>query len=273
MIRLPIHPDRLRRRWRRLSKALAARATEFDLQRRRTRDVVVVSYPKSGRTWLRFMLGRMGIKLRFEHEGSENRYGRLLKDIASRPLNWSDWRVVVMVRDPRDTVVSSYFEATKRVKEWHRYDGTMSEFMRSPNFGLAKIAGYNLLWLEAGPTFRAFLPVTYEDLRRDAASELRRLVSFALGRPPSERAVCRAVEAGSFDNMRRVELSLAGRLSNRLRLGGGDPADPESMKTRKGKVGGWRDYFDGADVAYMDKVLADLRYWDRLRAVTGATGD
>jgi hypothetical protein len=55
--------------------------------------------------------------------------------------------------------------------------------------------------------------------------------------------------------MRKVELSLKGRLSNRLRLGGGDPADPESMKTRKGKVGGWRDYFTEGEAEEIEAIV------------------
>jgi hypothetical protein len=252
----------------RLRKRVSAHVSELDRRRRSTRNVAVVSYPKSGRTWLSFMLTSAGLKLLFVHAGAENSKANRLEDISDLPDKWRYWRIIFLFRDPRDTAVSCYFQATKRLKPSQRFNGTIGDFIRDPRYGIAKIAGFNLLWLEALGAFRDYASVSYEDLHGDTSGELDRLIRFATGRPADPQTLKQAVAAGSFDNMRRVETSL-GKMDERLKLGGGSPDDPESLKTRKGKIGGWVEYFDDGDTAYMDRVLGDLDYWgkvDRLRA-------
>jgi hypothetical protein len=63
-----------------------------------------------------------------------------------------------------------------------------------------------------------------------------------------------AVEFARFDNMRALERKNAFK-SARLRPA--DGADPESFKTRKGKVGGYREYFTDEDLAYLEARIAD----------------
>ena len=61
------------------------------------------------------MLSSAGVELLFAHAGAENSEANLLEEIRDGPAKWRDWRVVFLFRDPRDTVVSSYFLATKRL--------------------------------------------------------------------------------------------------------------------------------------------------------------
>jgi hypothetical protein len=39
----------------------------------------------------------------------------------------------------------------------------------------------------------------------------------------------------------------------------GDRSDPCSFKTRRGVVGGWRDYFDAEDTEYADRIMRRYR--------------
>lgn len=243
---------------------------ELDRKRRRTRDVAVISYQKSGRTWLRFMLEAVGVRLMYDHAGAKNKLALPYEAIAEGWREWADWRVIFLFRDPRDTVVSSYFEATKRLKERYRFDGTLDEFMRDPRYGLEKIARFNLRWLEVLGKLKDGTSVAYEDLHETTGSELRRIVTFAVGRTPRDEIVERAVEAGRFANMRTVELSLAGKMNEANKLGGGTPGDQESFKTRRGEVGGWRDYFTPAQQRFMTRLLADLDYPERSAALHSA---
>jgi hypothetical protein len=55
-------------------------------------------------------------------------------------------------------------------------------------------------------------------------------------------------------------------MNENLKLGGGRPGDPDSMKTRRGKVGGWTDYFDDADKAFAEETLSRLDYFARSKA-------
>ena len=230
-------------------------------------STALISYPKSGRTWVRFMLNSAGVDLAYDHAGAENRDGRTFDQIGKVPKRWSGCRVIFLFRDPRDTAVSSFFQASKRVKQGRRFSGDLQEFIRDPRYGIEKIARFNLLWLESAPRFRDFVSVSYEDLHRDADGELSRIIAFATQSAADPEAVARAVDEGRFDRMRAAELRLGGAKDEQARLGGGDPSDPESLKARRGKVGGWADYFTDDDRVYADSVLADLDYFERAAAL------
>lgn len=253
---------KLRRRYEQLRKSLDTRA-------RSRHRLVLISYPKSGRTWIRFMLDAAGVRIRYDHAGSENRLALPVEEIAGRTEEWRDWRIVFLHRDPRDTVVSCYFQATRRVKEKYAFHGTIAEFMRDPRYGIEKIARFNLHWLESADRFRDYLSLSYEGLHQSTKPELGRVIRFITGRQPREALLERVVSRGRFDNMRAVETRQnGGRIDESTRLGGGRGSDENALKTRRGKVGGWTDYFTEEEAAYMDGVLARLDYWDRIARTT-----
>ena len=56
------------------------------------RHAIVVSYPKSGRTWLRYMLDHLGIHLIYSHQ----------RPAAQLPAGWEAKKIILLHRDPRD---------------------------------------------------------------------------------------------------------------------------------------------------------------------------
>ena len=230
----------------------------------------LISYPKSGRTWVRFMLNSAGIDLVYDHAGAENRDGRRFEQIATIPKRWRRWRVIFLFRDPRDTAVSSFFQASKRVKRSRRFSGDLHQFIRDPRYGIEKIARFNLLWMHSAPIFRDFMSLSYEDLHADTEGELSRLVAFATKSGPDPSTIARAVDEGCFDRLRAVELTLGSRKDEQARLGGGEASDPESLKARRGKVMGWTDYFSEEDSSFADSVLARLDYDARMASLRRA---
>jgi hypothetical protein len=222
---------------------------------------VVISYPKSGRTQLRVMLHAAGEDAPFSHAGSSEEQGRTVEGLGEGLRYWRRSRVLLMVRDPRDTLVSAWYQARHRSKV---YEGGLSDFMRDARHGIAKIAAFNLMWLEARTRFPAFALVEYEEVQRDPAGAFRRVHLFLTGREASDQAIAAAVEAGRFDRMRAMEESGEGAALFGARLRPGEAGSPESFKTRRGIVGGWRDELAAEDAAFADELLAQCRYWERL---------
>lgn len=214
-------------------------------------DTIVVSHPKSGRTWLRYMLDHLGIHLAYTHQ----------RPATPLPPGWEGKKIIFLHRDPRDTAVSHWFARTKRRPGG--YSGPLSELLRDPELGLAAVVRLNLFWRERLGR-EGGLILSYEALHADTLGELRRAVAFARGHAGPEPALREAVAAGRFDNMRAVEASGRGARLYGDVLEPADPADPDSYKTREGQIGGWRRHFTGADAAFADKLLEDCDYFRRM---------
>ena len=241
-------------------------------------EVVVVSYPKSGRTWLRCLLGK-AIQL---HYGLEDvpvfdTY-QLTKAVAIRPtafthdgsgfppeLHWSRLssdkssfrkkHVFFLFRDPHDVLVSSYFHATRRSSS---FDGTISQFVTSPRLRIRKIAVFCKQWEEHCNVPRQFTLVRYEDLHDDEKAVtvvlemLRQMDLNTINRTTVEQAV----EFCRFDNLKTVESQSRHRGMRIMQPG--NVKDPQSFKMRRGIVGGYVDYLSARDMDYVFAMPAGL---------------
>lgn len=259
-------------RFRLLRERLSPAAWRAD----RASDAFIVSYPKCGRTWLRMLLSR-AIELHFGAPGVDYLAGDYLggdvpgaprvrvthdddphwktaRGLDRRKRRYRGKRVVLLVRDPRDVVVSMYFERSRRERA---FDGTLSEFLHAPRGSLDTILGYYNAWAAARGIPRDLLIVRYEDLRRNTEAELRRLLAFLGIEQVSDAHVAEAVRFASFENMREMESADAlgsGRLRPR------DAGDPESFKVRRGKVGGFVDYLTPDEIADVEqRIRTQLR--------------
>jgi hypothetical protein len=238
-------------------------------------DVCLVSYPKAGRTWLRLLIGRalsetFGLDAENPMEVEDfadldRRIPRILVTHDGLPLRpapfevrWdkSGYRrksVVLLVRDPRDVVVSSYFHANRRDRS---YPGTLAEYVREPRGGIDTVLAFHQSWRDNLHVPARLTVVRYEDLSRDAESELARVLRFIGISGVTAAALRSATRYGSFENMQELERRAA---FGRGRLEPTDVADEGSFKVRRGKVGGYRDYLDPSTVDYLDRKLSSAR--------------
>lgn len=222
-------------------------------------DAVVVSHPKSGRTWLATMLSAYeraagtSLGVFFSHDN----YIRDWTAASDQPWH-AGRRVVLLVREPGDVLVSFYHHWRHRMKpdkHWlNSYPAdplSLWEFTQHPRTGLTQLIAFmNRLAAEA--TGREdVLWVRYEDLRERPQKELEGLIQFVAG-SMDPAAVREAVDFGSFENMQRLERSNAGdpRAPNHLKPG--DVNDPRSFKVRSGRVGGYRNAYTPQQVARIE---------------------
>lgn len=246
-------------------------------------DCVLMSWGKSGRTWLRVMLSRFyqlahglpeGMMLEFDnmHRADPSvprvffTHGNYLRDYTDSWHTKQPFyakKVVLLVRDPRDIAVSQYFQWKYRMRPVkkllndypaHGADISIFDFMMDQDAGLPKIIEFLEVWQRELPQVEHSMVLRYEDMRADPEGALGRVLAF-LGTPGSERQIREAAAYASYDNMKQLEQQNVYRLSG-ARLAPGDQANPQSYKVRRAKVGGWRDYFDDQQVAAIDALLA-----------------
>jgi hypothetical protein len=221
---------------------------------------LIVSFPKSGRTWLRVMLDDLAVPATYSHAGASHREARLPSELGTELADRGD-DILFMLRDPRDTAVSGYYQATRRLK--HHYQGTMSEFIRDPRHGIEKIVTFNRLWLMLAASRGNIHVLTYESMQEDTASALRKVLMF-FGQERSDQEIGGVVERNHFVEMQRREVAgdFANTYGRILGARGQSPAnyDPKSLKCRNGQVGNHRVELSDDDIAYSDALMVRLDY-------------
>jgi len=245
-------------------------------------DAVVVSYEKSGRTWLRVMLSRYYQRRYKLPEDRLLNYDKLHRLQAAVPVvmfthdrypsyytgsyaaehrYFSSKPVILLVRDPRDVVVSLYFHWLHRVKPHnklldnmplHGSDISMYDFVMQTESGLPAIIAFMNRWLQQGNNLPQLAMYRYEDLRSDTEKYLEQLLR-TLGEQPAADEVAEVVAYAEFEKMKQREQS--GQISD-TRLAAGDVNNPDSFKARRAKVGGYRDYFDNRQIEVIDRLVS-----------------
>jgi hypothetical protein len=217
----------------------------------------LVSFPKSGRTWLRVMLDKLALPVNATHDTSAHREARhFLNMRPCGPEILNAPAIIFLHRDPRDTAVSGYFQVAKRL---NGYPGSIAEFIRDPRHGIEKIVRFNLSWMNLQLPANRLLRVGYEELQADCVAQMRTIAEF-MSEPRSTEAIKAAVDECSFENMQRQEREGSLGKDWGEALTPKNPDDVDTFKVRRGKIAGYVDYFDAADIAYCDEILARYAY-------------
>ncbi len=256
---------------------------QYDKLRRA--DIVVVSFGKSGRTWLRVMVSHLfrvmydlpdNAILGFDNFHNLNRsvpkvfftHDNYIKDFTGdfeSKQPFYDKKVVLLARDPRDVAVSQFFQWKFRIKPSkvaiNNYPPRGSEislfdFVTGDNGGsMTAVCDYLNLWATEAGKVENFHLLRYEELRSEPHRKLREMLDF-MQVDASDEHVDAAVEYSSYENMKKMESK------QQFRLAGGrmmprDKDNPNSYKVRRAKVGGYRDYFNDDEVQAIDRQLAE----------------
>jgi hypothetical protein len=245
-------------------------------------EIVVLSAPKSGRTWIRtflcaYLCKRYGLEFtlqpgrynhpgfprvtfshdRFEHRTKGNRWDRLRGKYLVPRRELRRAKIILLVRDPRDCFVSLYLQMTRRdpSADSALKQKSVSELLRDKRFGIRGIVRAMNDWLDEFSDRKDFTIVRYEALRASPAEHFRDLLAVIGETTPYMSIFQEALEIYRFENMQKLEA--AGVFDSKI-LHPGDVRDPESFKVRRGKVGGYREYLSVKDQQYAANELAEL---------------
>lgn len=210
-------------------------------------DVFVASYPRSGNTWLRFLLTRIltGRSAGFDNvnqviaEIGIHHHARMLLPGAGRLIKTHELyrsgykRAIYLVRDVRDVLLSQY----SREKElgliwWTDFDGYILDFLKGTVNGFGPWHEHIPCWLDSPLARRGdMLVVPFEQMRRNTQEKLEQVMDF-LGFQVQPEVIAEAIADNTLEQMRARE-----KRAQKLH----QTDSEEGRFVRKGAVMGWRD--------------------------------
>ena len=232
-------------------------------------DFMVISFPKSGRTWLRYLLSQYWSllfntdvdddfsltkkeydspqvfpKVLFTHNYMDYLQSSVFEPSFLLDLDKLSYRSpLFLFRHPLDVAVSYFYHKKYREKV---FTGSLSEFLRSPLYGAERVCHFNHRLLDAHEKCSCAYLFSYENLINDPQKYLKALLSF-WGVAINSKKLSKAIRVASFKNMKKKERMGIG-VSARLKLPDGRGLDSKSCKVRRGVVGGYIN-----EIAYDDK--------------------
>ncbi len=206
-------------------------------------DCFIASFPRSGNTWLRFLLATLatGREVDYEqidslipgvgaHRGAPRLASgsRLIK--THEPYRPEYKRAVYMVRDVRDVVLSWYRTTRPDRDNFADFDAFLERFVAGEAAPYGKWTDHVLSWLRRSLGDAEILLMPYEKFQADTLACLRRVAEFARVQHDEDQ-LHEALDRCSIGNMQRLQRVNADYLRRAY-----DYRIPDSS----GTAGGWR---------------------------------
>jgi hypothetical protein len=240
-------------------------------------DVVLISFPKSGRTFVRAMLARLfqrrfGIDERslldfpaLRRAGPEvprllvTHAGDAMREADEIRVDEADYRgkkVVLLARHPGDVAVSRYHHLKHRSRDAARRrlaDQPLETFVWSEKGGIGAIVKYLNEWAGLRAKGLPVIIVRYEDFLIEPRKTLGELAK-AVGLHAKPEDIADAVEFANFRNLKQREQEGYFQ-SSRLRPA--KEGDERSSKVRAGGSGGYRARLGEVEAERIDAYIRD----------------
>jgi Sulfotransferase domain len=223
-------------------------------------DLYIVSFPKSGTTWLNFIMANVHLKMSgreqqvsfyniadFIPDIMQNRY--LKNDILAFPghrvikshaeMNPLYTKIIYLIRDPRDVMVS-YYWFLKMLGGWNE---DLHHLIHSRAYGIEAWCRHIQGWVERTSVANRIDFIRYEDMKVDPLQVVTRIYT-RLGQRVPEEILKQAIELSSFENMQKLEAEYNH---------GGDFRFPGFKFFRKGKSGDYRTEISDGDLKFINE--------------------
>lgn len=148
-------------------------------------------------------------------------------------------RVVFLLREPLDVLVSNFFQMRYRLGA---FAGGVEAFVLHHPAGISGLVAYLNGWAPRLARSTS-LVISYESMHENMSAVCRRVLSY-LNCPVDEHCLARAVADAQFARMQRVERSSGFSVAGATEV----VSDPNALRARAGKVGGYVRYLSAEAV-------------------------
>ena len=234
-------------------------------------DTFIVSYPKSGNTWTRFLVASLihneepmtflkADKVIPSIDSQSRKYFKTLtrpRVIKSHfPFDQNYKRVIYIVRDPKDVAVSQYHYQIKRkvLQDGHPMDEWIGHYVAGETCPYGSWGENVGSWLAARQNNPDFLLLRYEDMIRHTDGELIKVANF-LGIDPTRQRIQWAIEQSTADRMRKLEQKEAGQWESTK------DTRKDKFFVRSAKAGEGKATLSPAAVAQIEGAWGPLMRW------------
>ncbi|KAF8038018.1 hypothetical protein BT93_B0770 [Corymbia citriodora subsp. variegata] len=249
------------------------------------KDIILISHPKSGTTWLKALLFSVVNRSRFDISNTPlltSNPHEVIPFIEHKPwldldglaeprllathipylslpesIKWSNCQIIYIYRNPLDTVVSSWYflvEATRLMDkpvwslEEHFETFCQGEILFGPFW--EQMLGY---WKESLERPSKVLFLKYEDLKEDIGGQLKKLAEF-VGLPFTEEeeeggVIEEIAKMCSLKTLKDLEVNRSGKLFGRT-------IEKRSL-FRKGEVGDWANHLTPVMVDRLNSIMQE----------------
>jgi hypothetical protein len=231
-------------------------------------DVFILSFPKSGNTWTRFLIANLVYpetpadfsninQLTPDPEAlSKRQLARMPRPRIIKSHQYFDpryKRVIYVVRDPRDVALSQFHFHRKRglIEDGYAPETFVARFLKGETSPYGSWGENVAGWLATRQNRPGFLLLRYEDMLADAAGELNKVAAF-LEIPADGERISNAVRRSSADEMRKLEKSQGHLWSST------QSTRKDVPFVRAAKAGGWRTGLPEAAVAQLEAAWGPL---------------
>jgi hypothetical protein len=232
-------------------------------------DTFLVSFPRSGNTWTRFLVcnlinpddpvnfAQLESRIPEIYDVTDRNLRAFPRPRIIKSHECFDPRykkIVYIVRDPRDVLISYYeFQLKRRVIS---DELSLEEFV--PRFMESEIEPKTGSWRDHVVSWTAtrggqknFLLLRYEDMLADTQKESTKIAAF-LGLDSSPERIARAVALSSADRMRKLEKEQSRQWKETKKTRQDKPF------VRKAASGGWKSILSERAVAQIESAWGDV---------------
>ncbi|XP_033958680.1 amine sulfotransferase-like [Pseudochaenichthys georgianus] len=242
----------------------------------RDSDVFVVTYPKSGTSWMQQILllleakGDLADISRLSSSSNADlmpwievngnrqafittpsprmRVSHLQHQFMPSALSQKKGKVIYVARNPKDILVSYFYfhKLAKMLETPKDFDDFFEKFMRGDVFGCS--------WFEHVKTWYShkddmnMLFITYEEMIQDLPSAVQRIAVF-LEKELNPEQLANVVKHSTFNNMKKISNANYEHVPQYLF------SHHEGIFMRKGTIGDWKHHFTVAQSERFDQVF------------------